>query len=151
MGCLQLGRITTTKVPKQQSNTPEGNQGVGQSEPMGGQFGQQWDEQQFAPMQPAYNYGNPDVLSQVTILSRPLLVHDNCVFKVHLVILTDYQLQCSLQARLFTFIALTATMFLLYTESLAAASSLFQVEVGVSKLREALHMGCRTMHPQAGI
>ena len=35
---------------------------------MGGQFGQQWDEQQFAPMQPAYNYGNPDALPQVLIL-----------------------------------------------------------------------------------
>ncbi|KAL3156643.1 hypothetical protein ABBQ38_000926 [Trebouxia sp. C0009 RCD-2024] len=59
-----LGRIETTVEPKLQTHDPEDNQGLGVTGPMGGQFGQQWDEQQYPPMQPAYNYGNPDVLSQ---------------------------------------------------------------------------------------
>ena len=63
--CLQLGRIETTKEPKLQKYVPEDSQGYGVPGPAGGQFGQQWDEQQYPPMQPAYNYGNPDDIPQV--------------------------------------------------------------------------------------
>ena len=66
--CLQLGRIATTKEPKLQPYISEDSQGYGVPGPAGGQFGQQWDEQQYPPMQPAYNYGNPDDLTQVAYL-----------------------------------------------------------------------------------
>jgi len=60
---LQMGRIPTTVLPAETSPAPEAVGGV--PGPMGGQFGQQWDEQQFAPPQPAYQYGSPDALPQV--------------------------------------------------------------------------------------
>lgn len=74
--CLQLGRIQTTKEPKlQPMYASEDSQGYGYGVPgpAGGQFGQQWDEQQYPPMQPAYNYGNPDDLPQVPY-HHPLVV-----------------------------------------------------------------------------
>ncbi len=65
-----MGRIATTVLPADTSSAPEA--GVGVTGPMGGQFGQQWDEQQYAPLQPAYQYGNPDDLPQVNILCFPI-------------------------------------------------------------------------------
>lgn len=62
---VQMGRIPTTVLPAETSPTPEAGGGV--PGPMGGQFGQQWDEQQFAPPQPAYQYGSPDALPQVLL------------------------------------------------------------------------------------
>ena len=62
---LQMGRIPTTVLPAETSPAPEAGGGV--PGPMGGQFGQQWDEQQFAPPQPAYQYGSPDALPQVLV------------------------------------------------------------------------------------
>ena len=75
--CLQLGRIETTKEPKLQPYASEDSQGLGVPGPAGGQFGQQWDEQQYPPMQPAYNYGDPDDLSQVPYLSSFLLSYSS--------------------------------------------------------------------------
>jgi len=60
-----MGRIPTTVLPAETSPAPEAGGGV--PGPMGGQFGQQWDEQQFAPPQPAYQYGSPDALPQVLL------------------------------------------------------------------------------------
>ena len=69
---VQMGRIPTTVLPAETSPTPEAGGGV--PGPMGGQFGQQWDEQQFAPPQPAYQYGSPDALPQVLFpFTFPLL------------------------------------------------------------------------------
>ena len=51
-------------LPDDEDAMPEA--GAGWGGPVGGQFGQQWDEQQFGALQPAYQYGNPDVLPQVT-------------------------------------------------------------------------------------
>ena len=58
-----MGRIATTILPADTSSVPE--PGMGVPGPVGGQFGQQWDEQQYAPIQSAYQYGNPDALPQV--------------------------------------------------------------------------------------
>ena len=65
---VQLGRIETTVVPREQNSSAEAIE-PGVAGPMGGQFGQQWDEQQYTPMQPAFDYGNPDVLPQVAALT----------------------------------------------------------------------------------
>ncbi|DBA99100.1 TPA: hypothetical protein ACH3X1_014234 [Trebouxia sp. C0004] len=61
-GPTPMGRIPTTVLPAEPSPAPEAGGGV--PGPIGGQFGQQWDEQQFAPPQPAYQYGSPDALPQ---------------------------------------------------------------------------------------
>ena len=66
---LQMGRIPTTVLPAETSPAPEAGGGV--PGPMGGQFGQQWDEQQFAPPQPAYQYDSPDALPQVLLSLYP--------------------------------------------------------------------------------
>ena len=58
-----MGRIATTALPADTSSVPE--PGMGVPGPVGGQFGQQWDEQQYAPLQSAYQYGNPNDLPQV--------------------------------------------------------------------------------------
>ena len=67
-----MGRIATTILPADTSSVPE--PGMGVPGPVGGQFGQQWDEQQYAPLQSAYQYGNPDTLPQVKGPYKCLLI-----------------------------------------------------------------------------
>ena len=59
---VQSGRIETLDLPVEE--TAESTPWDQLTPPQGGQFGQQWDEQQYGSAQPAYQYGS-DAYAQV--------------------------------------------------------------------------------------
>ena len=69
-----MGRVATTILPAETSTVREGVSMGGVTGPLGGQFGQQWDEQQYGSIPAAYQYGNPDILPEVSIASESVCI-----------------------------------------------------------------------------